>query len=340
MHPAKQPTSIKEVARLAGVSVGTVSNVLNQPEKVAPATVARVARAVEEVGFVRNDVARQLRVGHTSSIGLVVLDVRNPFFTEVARGAEEEASRHRLSVILGNSGEDASREAHYLDLFSEQRVRGVLISPIGDVTEKLLRLREHGTPAVLVDRSSHSSDLSSVTVNDVGGGLLAGRHLIELGKRRIAFVGGPIGIRQVRDRLTGIELATNEVPDARIEVHLGRSLSVQEGRRIGEHLASMPAGSRPDSVFAVNDLMALGVLQALVMLGSIRVPEDIALIGYDDIEFASGAIVPLTSIRQPAVEIGRAAVEILLDEVLHDATPGRTVVFQPELVIRASTQSR
>lgn len=339
MPPAKQHASIKDVARLAGVSVGTVSNVLNQPEKVAPATVARVARAVEEVGFVRNDAARQLRAGYSSSIGLVVLDVRNPFFTEVARGAEEEASRHRLSVILGNSDEDASREARYLDLFGEQRVRGVLISPIGDVTEKLRRLREHGTPAVLVDRSSDAADFSSVTVNDVGGGLLAGRHLIELGKRRIAFVGGPIGIRQVHDRLTGLELAANEVPDAQIEVHLGRSLSVQEGRRIGEHLASMPAGSRPDSVFAVNDLMALGVLQALVMLGSVRVPEDIALIGYDDIEFASGAIVPLTSIRQPAVAIGRAAVEILLDEVLHDATPGRTVVFQPELVIRASTQS-
>jgi hypothetical protein len=126
-------TSIRDVAERAGVSVGTVSNVLNNPARVSPASVERVLAVIEELGYVRNDAARQLRAGRSTTIGLVVLDVRNPFFTDVARGAEDEAARHALSVILGNSDEDTAREAAYLDLFEEQRVHGVLISPYGEI---------------------------------------------------------------------------------------------------------------------------------------------------------------------------------------------------------------
>lgn len=330
--------SVKDVAREARVSVGTVSNVLNRPEKVSPATVSRVLAAIDSLGFVRNDAARQLRAGRSRALGLIVLDIQNPFFSSLALGAEDRARESGYAIILGNSDEKTDREAAYLDLFEEQRMAGVLISPFGDIDDRLERLRDRGTPAVLVDRRTSSGGFSSVSVDDVAGGMLAGRHLLDIGRRRIAFVGGPLDIHQVNDRLTGLQEAVATVPDAHVEVLLGESLSITEGRRLGDQFAARPAAQRPDAIFAANDLMAIGVLQALVMFGSIRVPDDIALVGYDDIDFASGAVVPLTSVRQPAGLIGSTAVEILLDEALNDAQPGRSVVFQPELVVRNSTE--
>ena len=333
--------SVRDVAAAASVSVGTVSNVLNRPEKVAPDTVARVMAAIDELGFVRNDAARQLRAGRSRSIGLVVLDVRNPFFTDVARGAEDRAAEDGMTILLGNSDENVDRERAYLDLFEEQRVHGVLISPLGDDETRLQRLRGRDTPVVLVDRVSEDRSISSVSVDDVVGGELAVRHLIETGRRRIAFVGGPTGIRQVADRLAGARRAVEAEPDATLEVIATESLTVLEGRAAGEAIRDRAAGERPDAVFAANDLLAMGVLQALNMLGSVRVPDDVALIGYDDIDFASAAVVPLSSIRQPASLIGYTAVDLLLKEAASGEgfTPEQ-VVFQPELVVRDSTRAR
>ncbi|WP_210480173.1 LacI family DNA-binding transcriptional regulator [Naasia sp. SYSU D00948] len=330
-------TSVRDVARHAGVSVGTVSNVLNRPDRVSPDAVDRVQRAIEELGYVRNDAARQLRAGRSTTIGLVVLDVSNPFFAEVARGAQEEAAAHGFTVLLGSSDEDAERELSYLDLFEKQRVHGVLISPNGDVDERLRRLRSRGTPAVLVDRRSEDGSLSSVAVDDVAGGRLAVEHLLESGRRRIAFVGGPAGVRQVADRLLGARAAADGVDGAGLEVLETASLTVLEGRRAGEEIAARPAEDRPDAVFAANDLVAVGLLQALVMQRSLRVPRDIALIGYDDIDFASTAVVPLSSIRQPSRLIGETAVQLLLGEAGDPGKPPQDVVFQPELVVRASS---
>ena len=222
--------SVREVAAMASVSVGTVSNVLNRPEKVAPDTVARVLAAIDQLGFVRNDAARQLRAGRSRSIGLVVLDVRNPFFTEVARGAEDRAAEDSMTILLGNSDENADRERSYLDLFEEQRVHGVLISPLGDDETRLQRLRARETPVVLVDRVSEDRSLSSVSVDDVVGGELAVRHLLDTGRRRIAFVGGPTSIRQVADRLTGARRAVGTEPGATLEVIETESLTVLDGR--------------------------------------------------------------------------------------------------------------
>ncbi|WP_374316461.1 LacI family DNA-binding transcriptional regulator [Microbacterium sp.] len=331
--------SVKDVAVLAGVSVGTVSNVLNRPGKVAPATVERVQEAIDRLGFVRNDAARQLRAGHSRSIGLIVLDVRNPFFTDVARGAERRAAESELSVLLGNSDDDPSRESGYLDLFEQQRVHGVLITPVDDVSARLEGLRRRGIPAVLVDRPSDGSDFSSVSVDDVSGGYLAVRHLLDTGRRRIAFVGGPASVRQVADRLEGARRAVAEVTDAALEVVETSALTVLEGRAAGERLRDLPASDRPDGVFAANDLLAVGVLQALVMLGSVAVPDDVAIIGYDDIDFSSATVVPLSSIRQPSELIGLRAVELLLAEVAGDPER-KQVVFQPELIVRESTRAR
>lgn len=332
-------TSVRDVALRASVSVGTVSNVLNRPEKVSPAVVQRVHDAIAELGFVRNDAARQLRAGRSTTIGLVVLDVRNPFFTDIARGAEDAAGDSGSSVILGNSDESRERESAYLDLFEEQRVLGVLISPYGDIAERLGRMRARGIPAVLVDRTSDDQTFSSVSVDDVAGGALAAQHLLDLGRRRLAYVGGPMGIRQVSDRLEGARRAV-AATDATLEVVETAALTVLEGRAAGSALVARAPGERPDAVFAANDLVAMGVLQALMMqasAGAIAVPEEIALIGYDDIDFASAAVVPLSSIRQPSQEMGRTAVRLLLEEAADPERPAEHVQFQPELVVRAST---
>ena len=329
--------SVKDVAARAGVSVGTVSNVMNWPDKVSSATVERVQRAIDDLGFVRNDAARQLRAGRSHAIGLVILDIGNPFFTDLARGAEDRASKAGLSIILGNSDERAERESSYLDLFEEQRMHGVLISPFGEITARLRRLRERGIPAVLVDRTSADASFSSVSVDDVAGGVLAVDHLIDSGRRRIAFVGGPSEIRQVSDRLEGARSAVSAHPEVMLEVIETRALSVIEGRAAGNAILARPPEDRPDAVFAANDLIAMGVLQALNMQGALHVPRDIALIGYDDIDFASAAVVPLSSIRQPSAMIGATAVEILLEEAADPQLAPRQIVFQPELVVREST---
>lgn len=329
--------SVRDVALRAGVSIGTVSNVMNRPNKVAQTTVLRVQEAIDALGFVRNDAARQLRAGRSRAIGLVILDVGNPFFAELARGAEDEAARAGLSIILGNSDEKAEREATYLDLFEEQRMHGILISPFGDITARLRRLRDRGIPTVLVDRTSVDASFSSVSVDDVTGGRLAVEHLIAIGRRRIAFVGGPMGIRQVTDRLEGARRAIEATPGTSLEVVDSGASTVIAGRGAGLSIVERDGGDRPDAIFAANDLVATGILQALVMQGGIRVPRDIALIGYDDIAFASAAVVPLSSIRQPTHSIGQTAVEILLEEAEDPTLPPRQIIFHPELVVREST---
>ena len=329
--------SIRDVASAASVSVGTVSNVMNRPDKVAPDTVARVLAVIEELGFVRNDAARQLRAGRSRTIGLVVLDVRNPFFTEVARGAEERAARDGLMVLLANSDEKQEREIAHLDLFDEQRVFGVLITPVAENMPRLERLRDRGIPTVLVDRESSDPSFPSVAVDDVVGGRIAAEHLLSIGRRRLAFVGGPILIRQVADRLEGARLAVATTPGATLEVIDTDALTVAQGRDAGRRIMARNLVSRPDAIFAANDLLALGLLQTLVMSGDSRVPDDIALIGSDDIDFAAAAAIPWSSVRPPAALIGPPAVDLLLEIAAGAVQSREHVVFQPELVVRAST---
>lgn len=329
---------MREVAAAASVSVGTVSNVLNAPGKVAPSTVARVQAAIDDLGFVRNDAARQLRAGRSRSVGLVVLDVGNPFFTDIARAAERRAGELDLTILLGTSDDDPRRERTYIDAFDQQRVFGLLVSPIGDDLGRLAALQRRGTPVVLVDRDGSGTGFDSVAVDDVAGARMAVGHLVDTGRRRIAFVGGPADLRQVRDRRSGAQQAVDLVPDAVLEVIDTPALTVLEGRAVGEALRDRPSASRPDAVFCANDLLAIGVLQALSLTGDLQVPRDIALIGYDDIDFARSAVVPLSSIRQPTARIGATAVELLINAAEHSANhQPEHVVFQPELVIRAST---
>ena len=328
--------SVRDVAAAAGVSVGTVSNVLNAPDKVSPATAERVHAAIARLGFVRNDAARQLRAGRSLAIGMVVLDLRNPFFTDVARGAEDRAAERGLSVFVANSDEHVEREQSALELFEQQRVSGVLVTPIAEDLPVLRRMRDRGTPVVLVDREAQEGGFASVAVDDVEGGRLAAQHLLSLGRRRLGLVGGPTTLRQVADRLGGAQQAVAAVADATLEFIGTAGLTVDEGRAAGERIARRAPAKRPDAIFAANDLVALGLLQGFVMAGAVHVPDDIALIGYDDIDFAAAAVVPLTSIRQPAELIGSTAVDLLLAGA--DGQDADThVLFRPELVVRAST---
>ena len=330
--------SIRDVAQRAGVSVGTVSNVLNRPDDVSPDSVARVSQAIEELGYVRNDAARKLRAGVSTTVGFVVLDGQNPFYNDVVRGAEDEAATHGIAILYGNTDEDPSREKVYLDLFREQQVRGLLLSPYGDVLPQLRRLRSAGIAPVLVDRFSADGEFSSVSVDSVAGGRLAVDHLIETGRRRIAFVGGPLQLRQMNDRLAGARAsAENAATRVDLEVVATTSMTVDEGVAAGARILARPRREWPDAVFAGNDLLALGLLQSLVSGGRMLVPDEIALIGFDDTIFAAAAAVPLSSIRQPSRMIGRTALRIVLEEAADPKSIPRQTVFAPELVIRRST---
>ncbi|MGP4007442.1 LacI family DNA-binding transcriptional regulator [Streptomyces sp. 4N124] len=336
-----QSVGIKDVARAAGVSVGTVSNVINRPDSVATETRARVLSAIDRLGYVRSESARQLRAGRSRIMGLLVLDMGNPFFVDVARGAERAARQAGLGVMVCNSAQSAGEEADYLSLFAEQRVRGVLLTPTDASGRNIDAFRRHGIPFVLVDRVAEGTTECSVSVDDVAGGALAVRHLVDAGHRSIAYVSGPPGLNQVRDRRTGALNALTEAglgPGALRELPTER-LDVAAGRDAGARLLGL--ADRPTAVFCANDLLALGVLQAMYAAG-VGVPDDLAIVGYDDIEFAAAAAVPLTSVRQPAVTMGALAAELLLEETDAESTgprrhEHRRVVLQPELVVRRSS---
>lgn len=326
---------MREVAEHAGVSIATVSNVLNRPLKVRPATIDRVQRAMDELGFVRNDAARRLRRGRSNSIGLVIEDFANPFFIDIARSIETSADEAGLSVLLGDSNGSAERELSYLDVFEQQRVEGLIIAPVGAVDGRVDRIARRGTPTVLLDRQPGSHEFSSVALDDRAGGRLAVDHLASIGRRRSVFVGGPLSIPQVLDRFSGARAAAAERG-----VELGHvptnGLSFDEGERVGRDLVA--SGDVPDGIFAANDLVALGIVKALHMEFGIDVPGRVAVIGYDDISLARHSLLPLASIRQPSAEIGRTALSLLLDEMGDPTVERRQILLPPLLVVRDSAR--
>ncbi|WP_345070240.1 substrate-binding domain-containing protein, partial [Phytohabitans flavus] len=239
-----------------------------------------------------------------------------------------------------NSDGNQNKENAYLDLLEEQRVQGVLITPIDDASQRLHRLRDRGVRVVLLDRRSPEADLCSVSVDDRLGGELAVRHLVESGHRRIAYVGGPHRLEQVRDRYDGAlqALTGAGLGEENLRRYDTPALTVAAGRDAAARILGQPKNSRATAVFCANDLLALGVLQVLTRQ-QIRVPDDIALVGYDDIEFAAAAAVPLSSVRQPRQRLGQTAAELLLDEANNPQThQHQQVIFEPELVVRESSQ--
>ncbi|MCZ2831120.1 LacI family DNA-binding transcriptional regulator [Modestobacter sp. VKM Ac-2986] len=340
-------TSIRDVAGRAGVSVGTVSNVLNRPDVVSPATRERVRSAIAELGFVRNESARHLRAGRSRTIGLLVLDIANPFFTDVARGVEEVAEAAGLSVLLFNSGGRPDKEAEHLEVLAEQRVQGVLMSPIAELMPQVWAMRERGVPVVLLDRRSPGPEQCAVAVDDVLGGRLAAEHLLERGHRRIVFLGGASTLPQVQERRAGAQAAVDAVggagadggPRPSLLALPGNELTVAAGREAAARIMGLPVQRRPTAAVCANDLLAVGLLQELVRHG-VDVPSSFAVVGYDDIDFAAAAAVPLSSVRRPRAELGRRAAELLLDEAGGGHHHHEQPVFEPTLVVRESSMAR
>ncbi len=329
--------SIGDVARRAGVSLGTVSNVLNRPDRVSPGTREKVLAAIEELAFVPNGSARQLRAGTLTTVGAILLDIANPFFTEVARGIEDRLARDDHTLMLASSDEDPEREARYLRLFEEHGVLGMLVTPATADIDHLLELHARGMEVVLLDRTSPTPELSSVAVDDVAGAAMAVEHLIGLGHERIGFINGPPSIRQCVDRRAGVVRALDAAgldPErALVEVTVP-SLNAPGGERGATEL--LERADRPSAVFCVNDLTALGAMRTLRWTHGLDIPGDVAVVGYDDVNFAAMLTTPLTSVRQPTHHLGSVAADLLLRATGADAAPEQ-VVFQPELVVRASS---
>ena len=302
--------SLRDVAKAAKVSVGTVSNVLNRPEVVAPETLARVQATIKELGFVPNGFARHLRSGQSRTLGLIVPDVANPFFTEVARGVEDAASKRDYAVFLCNSDESATKEDRYVNVLIQQQVRGVLITPADMKSDRLEVMRERGIAVTLLDREIKGRKQCSVSVDDVHGGQIAIEYLAGLGHKNIAWVCGPESIPQVADRGAGVTKAA-KVAGAKIETIRVPLMNAAKGEEAAIKILELDV--MPTAIFCANDLLALGVMRALIA-NKVRIPEQVSVLGYDNIEFAPSAAVPLSSIAQPSYQMGVTAADLLLNE--------------------------
>jgi LacI family transcriptional regulator len=326
--------SLRDIAKHAGVSVGTASNVLNRPGLVAPETVKRVQQVMEELGYIPNGYVKQMSVGHSRTLGLVVPNVFNPFFAEVARGVEDAAAKKNYAVFICNTDESPDREERFMGVLVEQLVKGVLITPTSMKPAHIKTLKERGISVGLLSAPRKSSSECSVTVNDVFGAEIAIEHLVELGHQHIAWVCGPESIPQVIDRTKGVAIAAKH---HKIQVDTVRSPSMKfdGGIQAAEEILAM--NPRPTGIFCANDLLALGLMRTLLAAG-VKIPEEISIIGYDDIEFALTAPVPLSSIIQPAYQLGYTATQLLLSECESiDTHAHQDVRFQPEIIARAST---
>ncbi len=339
-RPVRRAVGITEVARHAGVSPGTVSNVLNRPERVAEATRLRVEAAIAELDYVRNSSGSSLRSGRNASVGLLVLDVTNPFFTEVARGVEEEAAGSGLAVVLLNSAEDRGRQRRNVRLLAEQRAAGAVVMPVDDDLSDLLWLGRQGTAWVALDRGDVAEDVGcSVSVDNHAGGMAAARHLIGLGHERVTFLTGPFAIEQVRKRHEGLRAAFEEAgldPDTAVRVVEQPLLNSEQGERAVDAVLAGGPRQRPRAVFCANDQLALGVMKGLGRRG-LRVPEDMSVVGYDDLDFADLVHPGLTTVAQPKYELGREAMRLLGSELDDAEHTHERVLFVPELVVRGST---
>ncbi len=316
--------------------MSTVSNVLNRPERVSAASVARVRQAIETLGYVPNLPARQLRGVRSGTIGMAVFNTAIPFFNQAIFGAETVAERAGLSVMVGNSYESTARQSRHLANFEQYRVDGVLVTPVTHDLSSMRRLRQRGIPVVLLDARDEAGDFDAIWLDDVGGGRLATEHLLAIGRTRIWFVGGPLSVRQNADRLAGAREAVSTAAGATLTVREGDGVGMRVGRDTGDRIVAMPAGERPDGIFAASDMEAIGLMQSLLRAG-LRVPDDIAIVGYDDSDFAPNTTVPLSSVRQPALAMGQNAAELLIERLSNPDSAVKQIAFDPELVEREST---
>jgi LacI family transcriptional regulator len=333
-------TTIKDIAGQAGVSYATVSRALNNKYGVNPETREKVLEIARRLGYSPNAIARGLVSNHSFTLGLILPDMTNPYFPAVAAGIEAGAQERGYSVFLCNSNWDRRRESDYMRLLSERRVDGIIRAPAGssegEQSEAKERVEEQ-LPTVYVSNAPKDTDRSSVVIDNIRGGYMATKHLIDCGYETIGFIG--VSERGMADnnRLEGYKMAFERY---------GRELDPrylkfgdfrqQTGYNIIRSL--IQEGDYPSAIFAENDVLAIGILHGIKDSG-LKVPEDIALIGFDDISFSAYQEIQLSTIKQPKEQMGRIAVVILIDEIEAGERnrPPKRVILEPELVVRRSS---
>lgn len=331
--------TIKDVARLANVSIATVSATINGTARVSDKLSRRVWDAIESVGYTPHGVARSLRLGHSRSIGLVVGDISNPFFTSLAKVVEARASAAGYMVIVANSDEDPDKELKLLKLLHEQRVAGILLAPAGYDAPYLASLNQLvNVPLVLVDRHLPQSAFDAVVVDNVAAARMVTDYLLRLNHQRIAIVIGREHLWTTEQRVRGFKEALQAAgmsPDPNLE--LTADSRIETAYQAAQQLLTLP--ERPSAIFAANNLMMLGALEAMLDLG-FRCPDDISLAGIDDFPWSSAIRPQLTTAAQPIDEMGTHAVDQLLARIAAEPTAGRaaakTVLLQPRFLIRGS----
>jgi LacI family transcriptional regulator len=328
--------TIHEVAKKAKVSPSTVSHVINNTRFVSEALRQRVQQAMVDLNYRPNALARSLRLGQTHILGLVLPDSANPFFAEIGHAIESVAFEREYSVILCNTENDQTKELLYTNVLENRQVDGMILVATGRNYDVLSNIVCNGLPVVVVDRDLGSLGLDTVTTNNYLGGLLATRHLIELGHKIIGCITGPSDITPSAERVTGYCAALKAVHlDVDECLLLRGDFHVPSGLEAATRL--LQQNPRPTALFVCNDMMAIGALQAAAKLG-LRVPADVAIVGYDNIELASYTIPPLTTVSQPKQQIGHTAIQLVLERMSNPSLPSRHEILNPDLIIRESSR--
>jgi len=329
--------TIVDVAHRAGVAAITVSRVVNDSGPVSPQVRARVQQAIAETGYVPNSVARSLRSRRTDTIALVVTDMTNPFFTTIAHGVEAAVGDSGMMLIICSTDERDDKEERYVRMLLGRRVDGILLVPSGDGAAAIGLCREQGTPLVVVDRRLPAGGADAVRADSKAGAFELGRLLVALGHRTMAVLTGPAAVPTAEDRANGFReavAATGGLPPPR--VHRG-AFTIESGREMAR--VALAATPRPTALFAANNFIAIGVLHALDEMG-VRVPEEVAVVGFDDLPPAMVTFPFLTVAAQPAYEMGQRSVAMLLarlSEGRGTGQPYEEVVLPTQLVVRRSS---
>jgi LacI family transcriptional regulator len=332
--------TIKDVALKAEVSVTTVSHVVNDTRHVSAKVRERVELAIRELGYVPNAMARSLKSNTTSTMGMLIPNSSNPYFAEIVRIVEDRCFGAGYTLVLCNTDDEPHRQSVYLQVLAERRIDGLIVVSTGEgdddaLTKQLAGLR---VPTVLVDREVANPACDLVETAHMQGGLLAVRHLLSLGHKRIACIGGPAGVIPSEQRIEGWRMALAEAgatPDIAKDALLWRGGFTSQGGYEAMH-AILRTEQKPSAVFVCNDLMAIGALRAAHESG-VRVPDELSIVGFDDIELSAYTSPALTTVAQPKERIGALAVDMLLERVGGKRRDARKVVLQPELCVRAST---
>lgn len=332
------PVRMKDIARDLGLSIVTVSKVLRDHPDISAETRERVLKRMKEVNYRPNLAARALVTGRTYSVGLVVPDLVHPFFGEVAKGMSRVLRKKGYNLVISSSEEDPELEAQEVEQLLARRADALIIASAQTCTQMFLKIEEQKTPYILIDRKFGGLNANFIGVDDVATGRLATEHLISIGRRRIAHIGGP-AVSTATGRLDGYRraLAAHHLaadPDYLIVREHGDDSSDRSGYEAMRKLLSL--SPQPDAVFCYNDPTAMGALDAIIEHG-LRVPEDIAIVGCGNVRYAAFLRVPLTSVDQQSEEIGDRAARLALTQIeAKGAARPKTVLLEPSLVVRQS----